>query len=277
MTVRKITSLTLLISFLILILTSLVLFVVPEGRVAYWSDWRWLGLSKTQWGDIHTNSGFLFLFAGLLHLFYNWKPILSYLKNRVKKVQLFAPTMIIALVINVLFVAGTLLELPPFQSILNFGSSFKEAASIKYGEPPYGHAELSPLRLFATRTDMDLAAMQAALNKAKISFTGPDQTILAIAKANNLTPKAIFDAMRPVTGADATGEAMPEQPVAGIGRKSLQAICDQYSLDQKHVLTTLKAKNIVGTADQSLKDIAAANGLDPQSVYTIIYEAVSTP
>jgi len=209
MAVRKITSLTLLISFLLLILTSLVLFVVPEGRVAYWSDWRWLGLTKTQWGDIHTNSGFLFLFAGLLHLFYNWRPILSYLKNRAKKVQLFAPGMIIALIINLIFVAGTLLELPPFQNILNFGYSFKEAASIKYGEPPYGHAELSSLRLFAKRTDMDLEAMQEVLRQASITFTGPDQTILAIAKANDQTPKVIFDTMRSATKDSGAEETMP--------------------------------------------------------------------
>jgi len=277
MAVRKITSLTLLISFLLLILTSLVLFVVPEGRVAYWSDWRWLGLTKTQWGDIHTNSGFLFLFAGLLHLFYNWHPILSYLKNRAKKVQLFAPGMIIALIINLIFVAGTLLELPPFQSILNFGYSFKEAASIKYGEPPYGHAELSSLRLFAKRTDMDLEAMQEALRQANITFTGPDQTILAIAKANDQTPKVIFDTMRPATSVNGAEETMPEQPVAGIGRKSLHALCVQYSLNQEQVLAALKAKNIVATPDQSLKEVAAANGLDPQAVYTFIYETVSTP
>ena len=66
MELRKITSLTLLLSFVILVLTSIVLYIVPEGRVAYWSDWRLLWLSKTQWGDIHTNSGFLFLAAGLL-------------------------------------------------------------------------------------------------------------------------------------------------------------------------------------------------------------------
>lgn len=47
---RKITSLTGLLSFLITLLTSVILYVVPEGRVAYWADWHLLGLTKTQWG-----------------------------------------------------------------------------------------------------------------------------------------------------------------------------------------------------------------------------------
>ncbi len=36
MKLRKITSLTMLLSFLLLIVTAIVLYVVPEGRVAYW-------------------------------------------------------------------------------------------------------------------------------------------------------------------------------------------------------------------------------------------------
>ena len=41
---RKITSMTMVWSLIILILNSIVLYVVPEGRVSYWADWRFLGL-----------------------------------------------------------------------------------------------------------------------------------------------------------------------------------------------------------------------------------------
>ncbi|MGE4559476.1 MAG: DUF4405 domain-containing protein [Desulfobulbus sp.] len=278
MTVRKVTSLTLLLAFAVLILTSLVLYVVPEGRVAYWSDWRWLGLSKTQWGDIHTNSGFLFLAAGLLHLVYNWKPIVGYLKNRAKQVQLLAPAMVIALLINLAVVAGTLFNLPPFQSILDFGHSFKEAAAIKYGEPPYGHAELSPLRLFAKRTGLDLETMLANLRKAGIQVTDPGQTILAIANANGLTPKAVYEGLQEknTSGADQS-MTLPEQPQAGVGRMELAELCRRYALDQQQVLAALAAQGIKAEPQQSLKEIAAAHGTDPHSIYTLIHEAVRKP
>ncbi len=277
MTVRKISSLTLAISFLLLILTSLVLYVVPEGRVAYWSDWRWLWLSKTQWGNIHTNSGFLFLAAGLVHLCYNWKPMVNYLKNRAKQVRLFAPGMMIALLINLVVVAGTLLDAPPFRTILDFGHSFKEAAAVKYGEPPYGHAELSPLRLFAKRTGLELGAIQQNLNKAGMRFTGPDQTILAIAQTNGVTPKAVYDVMQPPTVGPQETAGLPEQPVAGTGRKSLADICRQYDLDEQEVLAALSAKGIKADRQQSLKAIAAAHDTDPHSIYALIYEAVHRP
>ncbi len=34
-------------SFLIMTVTGLVLYFVPHGRVAYWVDWKLLGLTKT--------------------------------------------------------------------------------------------------------------------------------------------------------------------------------------------------------------------------------------
>lgn len=63
MSMRKITSLTATLSFVLTVVTSIILYIVPHGRVAYWSDWRMWGLNKTQWGDIHINMGLLFLLS----------------------------------------------------------------------------------------------------------------------------------------------------------------------------------------------------------------------
>jgi len=273
-TTRKLTSLTLLLSFALLILTSLVLFVVPEGRVAYWSDWHWLGLSKSQWGDIHTNSGFLFLLAGLVHLFCNWKPLLSYLKNRAKEMQLLTPGLLIALAINLVVVGGTLLQLPPFSSLLDIGHRFKIAAAQQYGEPPYGHAELSSLHLFAKRTGLDLQTIKAALTKAGIHIADNNQTILAIAKSNALTPKAVYDAMHiEPTATKPAPPTLPAQPVPGMGRMVLRELCQQYGLEEQEVLSVLKAKGINASPQQSLKEIAQTHGTDPHSLYDLIHEA----
>lgn len=62
--------------------TSVILYIVPHGRIAYWSDWHLFGLSKEEWGRIHNNLGVLFLLSLFLNLYYNWKPILFYLKNK---------------------------------------------------------------------------------------------------------------------------------------------------------------------------------------------------
>lgn len=78
---RRIVSLTSLTSFFFLGLTGIMLYIVPQGRVAYWADWRLLGLSKTDWTNIHINISLLFLIASGFHLYYNWNTLLAYLKT----------------------------------------------------------------------------------------------------------------------------------------------------------------------------------------------------
>lgn len=77
---RKIISLTTFFSFVLLIISSVMLYVVPEGRVAYWADWRII-FTKAQWGDLHITGGALFLVAGLWHTFLNWKPVMNYIRG----------------------------------------------------------------------------------------------------------------------------------------------------------------------------------------------------
>ena len=50
--IRGFVSLLTALSFLIMAVSGLILFIVPEGRIANWHDWRFLGLTKNQWGDM---------------------------------------------------------------------------------------------------------------------------------------------------------------------------------------------------------------------------------
>lgn len=144
MNMRKITSMTMLVSFVILVFNSIVLYIAPEGRVAYWADWQFCGLTKSQWGDQHVTIGVLFLIAGLLHLYYNWNPILAYMKNKAREVRVFTGSFNIALTVSVLFVIGTYYSLPPMNTILNISDSFKQAGSKNMGNHPTAMRSYQP-------------------------------------------------------------------------------------------------------------------------------------
>ena len=47
---RSLTAFLVTWSFLVLTITGLVLYIVPQGRIAYWVHWSLLGLEKEQWG-----------------------------------------------------------------------------------------------------------------------------------------------------------------------------------------------------------------------------------
>ena len=274
MKLRKITSLTMLLSFVLLIVTSVVLYVVPEGRVAYWSDWQFMGLTKTLWGDVHINLGVLFLVSGFLHLYYNWKPIVSYMKNKAKEVKIFTLDFNIALILTLFFTFGTLLHIPPMSTILDFSASFKEAGSQKYGEPPYGHAELSSLKMFAKRTGLDLDEIKQQLQKSDVTFENESSTLLDIARTNDCTPKDVYVAMLPPENIT-EAEVFPDLPFPGIGRMRLNELCRRYNLDTQNVINGLGARQINAEPNQTIKEIAQAKGMEPQTLFEVIHEVVT--
>ncbi len=275
MKMRKITSLTALVSFILLILSSVILYIVPQGRVAYWADWRLWGLTKTQWGDQHIILGVLFLLAISLHIYYNWKPIVSYLKNKARQFRLFTRNFNVALVITAVCVVGAYVEVPPFNWVLDFSESIKESAAQKYGEPPYGHAELSPLKTFASRTGLDLAAAMAQLKKAGVRFNNEKQTLLEIAKLNNMTPKQVHLAMKPEDKPGAV-KSLPDSPQGGLGKRALADICREYNLDIVAILKAFADSGISATGNSTIKQIAGQHAIAPVDVYQILKKAAHT-
>jgi len=194
---RRIASLFLLVSTLFLLTTSLVLYVVPQGRVAYWTHWRLWGFTKTDWTNLHINLGLLMLVAAGLHVYYNWRAIVSYLTHRSRRSRILSGDFITALVLTAFVVVGTPLGLPPMRWVLNLNESVKDAASQRYGEPPYGHAELSTLETFARRMELDLSAVMERLSAAGFVVSSSQATLEDLAAANRVTPQALYNAMAP--------------------------------------------------------------------------------
>ncbi len=275
MHIRKITSMTMLVSFLLLAVTSVILYIVPHGRVAYWSDWRLWGLSKTQWDNLHINLGFLFLLAGVVHIVYNWNPILAYMKDRARNLRIFTPAFSTALLLCLLVTAGTLLDIPPMSTVIHIGEAIKEKAADRYGEPPYGHAELSSLKLFARRTGMDLQKGMLLLREAGIRVKGPQQTIKEIAAANNRTPREIYDIMKPAIRVNDSGDLLPDVPPPGFGRQTLTAICTRYQLDLPRIMAGLARQGLDVNPALSIREIANENSMDPHAFFEILHQVAT--
>ena len=278
MKLRKITSLTALLAFILMLLTSIILYIVPQGRIAYWSDWRLLGLSKTDWGNIHINLGFLFLIAIALHIYYNWKPLVAYLKNRAKQLKIFTPDFIVALIFVVICAIGTYFLVPPFGWVMTLNDHFKDAAAAKYGEPPYGHAELSSLKTFTKKLGLDLSKSMAQLEKAGYPAGDPAMTLAQLAKKYRVTPQTLYLAIMAAgqEKQDAkSGPQLPENPPPGTGSLTLAQLSGQHHLDLNTIVRELKRLGIEATAEQTIREIAAANSKGPMDIYEAIKEGAA--
>lgn len=277
MNIRKVTSMTMLISFVFLVLTSVILYIVPQGRVAYWADWHLWGLTKGQWGDLHINLGFLFLFAGLLHIYYNWKPLKAYMKNRARELKIFTPSFNVAMVLTLVVGIGTYFEIPPMSTVINFGNSIKDAAAEKYGEPPYGHAELSSLKLFSKKQGLDLEKAVQLLEGAGIQFEGSAETLASIASTNGLSPQELYKIIKSAGRTETVNGnvTFPDTPMPGFGNKTLAAICAEFNLMFPVIQRGLAKGGIKAEANMTIKEIAKENDTAPMALFEAIHGLVN--
>lgn len=280
MKLRKVTSLIAGLSFIVTVVTSVILYIVPQGRIAYWADWRLWGLSKEQWGNIHINTGFLFLLALGLHIYYNWTPIKNYLKNKTKNLVVFTKEFNAAMLLTLVCILGTHFEIPPFSSILAVSESIKDQAAEKYGDPPYGHAELSSLKTFTKKVGLDLSQSMERIKAAGLAIEGENQTLLDISKSNNVPPNYIYLTMKPRPEDAGTrvlpaGKAvkLPNSPPPGTGNMTLADLCAQFNLNIKTLLRDLSKAEIKAVDSEAIKKIAENNQIGPMDIYEHIKAA----
>ena len=302
MNMRKITSMTMTWSLIVLTINSIVLYVVPEGRIANWADWHFWGLDKSDWSAQHTTVGVLFIAAGLLHIYYNWKPLISYMKDKAKKLRVFTTASNIGLGLTLIFVVGTYLDVPPMSTIVDFSEQLKEGAAQKYGDPPYGQAQSSSLKGFTSRMGLDLAKSRELLEAAGVTVSDDKEMIQDIAKRSGKTPQQIYDIIKAAgyqassvsndsgTTGDSAEAARPDEaaehvasgssdgvqaPKSGMGKKTITQLCEEIGEDCTMIIEEMKKRGMKVEPDQKLKDLADQNDTGPMQIYETIVEIVN--
>ena len=94
-------------------------------------------------------------------------------------------------------VCGTYLDLPPFSSVIALNDSIKDKAARFYGEPPYGHAELSSLKTFTMKMNLNIEDSLTKLRNSGIKVVSDQQTLQEIAAMNLISPKDVHELMTP--------------------------------------------------------------------------------
>jgi hypothetical protein len=261
--------------------TGLILIIVPEGRVAYWGGWQLLGLNKSQYGELHTATSLLFLIVSILHIYLNWKAIMQYLKNRAKNFVLFTPNFVVALIITTAVFMGAYYKVSPFSDLFIWQSDVDDYWADKYGEPPFGHAELVGLKNFSKKMDLDFTKVKEILNKNGIKYDNENETLLQIAKKNNKTPQDIYLLIKDAEiGADINEvkpetskveEKMPAEG-SGLGKKNILSVIEEYGLDKNLAFSNLKKAGIKFDEKSLMKDMAAQIGVTPIDLFKIMKE-----
>lgn len=110
---RAMVSFLVTISFIIVLITGIALYISPTGRILREANWNLIGLSKWQLESLHDIFGYLFAILILLHFSFNWKIFLSYLRKKL----VLKRELVIAIIITLIILFGTLKGIFPFSLI----------------------------------------------------------------------------------------------------------------------------------------------------------------
>ena len=265
-------------SFLVLTVTGIVLYIVPQGRVAYWVHWSLAGMEKEQWGWVHMMFGGVFIVSGVLHLYFNWKPFKKYLADRVKGHLAMKREVFIASGLTLAIFLLSVFNLPPASWVIDLNAWVKSAwVSSPELEPPFGHAEEASLAGLARRMDLDLEKVLSELREQGVAFGSERDSLDKIARANATTPMALYALIRHHEKArSATPEALTPEAIearyagTGLGRKSLAEICQTVGIGLDQGLSKLAAAGIQATGEESARELAERHALSPIDLLKIM-------
>ncbi len=264
---RSFTTFYIIISFLIMSISGIILYFSPPGRVAYWAEWRFIALTKTNWQAIHTIFTFLFIAAASFHIYFNWKVITSYLKIKMQEGMKKKRELALSSSLGAIILVLTIINVPPFSTVMNWGDDLSNSWATKETEPPIPHAELLTVYEFGELIKLPVAEIQNRLKKNGVITNDSTLTIKEIAAKNEITPQKLYEFLN-VKKTSSNKITLTEG--SGYGRKTIGEISELLSVPLQKAINNLKKKGIDATSEDNIRDLASSNNMLPIEVVRII-------
>lgn len=131
----------------------------------------------------------LFIAGIILHLFLNWTPFINYLKNKERDFSIFTKEFFLAFGFALIFIFGTLYQIPPFKTFVDLEDSIKASWEQTPTKAPFIHAELLTLKEFTAKMNLDLdRAISLLKEKGYVGVSVEKQQMKQIADELGVTP-----------------------------------------------------------------------------------------
>ena len=269
-------------SFILETISGIVLYFVPPGRVANWTNWKLWGLTKQGWGAVHTILGYVFLIFALLHIYFNWKPILSYIKQKIRGGLRMRTEMTISVVVTLLITGLTIASIPPFSSIMDLGEFLKNSWEDNRSQPFVPHAELLTLHEFTRQVDIPLDEALRILQAKGVEVDDPGAEVADIAAKNSISPAEIYAFLS--SGLSVEAKQKVDSRVAGtqgrgagaggggFGWKTIEQIAVELNVPIEKVMAILKEAGIDAKKTDIIRDAAEKNDRRALDLVNLIKE-----
>ena len=269
---RSFASLTLFLGFLIMSVSGFILYISPRGRVANWSGWGILGLGKEEWGAVHIVSAVLLLVMAGLHLFFNWRIFIHYLKSRKLPGFQFKPELVASLAVTGLCLLGTVWEFPPFRNVVSLSTAMKDYWEERSPLAPVAHTEEMSVEKVAEQANLDPEVLVGRIRAAGYSVADSQTPFREVAESNQVSPSVLYEtASIPFSESRGNrGQHSAGRSGRGFGRLTLDELCVQENLQVDQVIRKLETYGITATGKEPLKDLATQLEMSPFDILSVL-------
>jgi len=269
---RALTSVVITLAFIVLLISGIILFLAPPGRVANWTNWAILGLRKVEWANLHISFSALFLLSAILHIIFNWRPLLGYFRNRLGEAGGMRWEWLAALIMGIGVYAGTRANVPPFSSLIAYSESWRESWESSTQKAPIPHAELLTLQELAEKASLSLTTVTARLEAKGIKNFTTNTVVNDLAQKNGFSAQQLYEIMTATPDSVETGKGKKASGSGhgtgkgggggggGTGFKTLSAFCADEGIDLQVALKRFEAKGIKAGTNLTMREIAINNG-----------------
>lgn len=133
---RAFISIGLFISFIMLLLSGVILYLGPSAKGTPGVVWEIIGLTKQGWQKQHIIFGFTFSILSMFHLStMNWKTFISYLKSKTTEGMKRPVELVVIFLLALIFGIGTHFGIMPFSSVLDFGKTVSKSWDVNKAQP----------------------------------------------------------------------------------------------------------------------------------------------
>ncbi len=265
---RSFVSVLTAFSFIGITFTGIILFVVPPGRIANWTGWTLLALTKDQWIALHDWFAVIFVVTAIIHLYFNLKPFISYFKSRVTKTFSLRSEWVVALLVCAVVGVGTVVNFAPFSTLMAWNERIKYSWDNPSQQAPIPHAELLTLAEMASQVpDANIETMIANLERQGIKVQSPEIIVGELAKLSDVTPAQIYQI---ALGQSSAGSSR-------FGQMTLKQYCEQIDLDLDEAVKKLKDAGFTIKPEMTIREIADSVGIHPSEIRTILNQPFVSP
>lgn len=257
---------------LIISISGIFLYFAPPGRVAFWSEWRFIGFSKEQWQAIHTIFSFLFVIIAGFHIYFNWSVLKAYLKKRISAGKQRTKELKWAIGLTLVVFVLTGMGAPPFGTIMDFGEELSNSWANEETEPPIPHAERMKLNELVELVGIDMQKVIARLKKASIVPDSLTIVVQDLAHQYDLSPSELFEKMKiePVKKSGFENTLSATEFGLGYGKMEVKDVCEKNNIDIEPAIQRLKQNGILAEPEDNLKKLASKHKILPIDIFEII-------